>query len=322
MSFAVEVESKANLSGACASTMQYHNVAVFLAAYNGLNWLEQQIQSILDQKNVFVTIYVNIDSSVDGTESYIKQLALIEPRIKVLPLGVRFGSAASNFFYLIKSVDFSSFEYVSFSDQDDVWFADKLVRAITALNKQEANIYSSNVTAFWDDGREILIDKAQPQKTWDHYFEAAGPGCTYMMQASVAYQLKIVITQQSEELKDIALHDWFIYAWARHNGLRWFIDPVPSMRYRQHAANVVGVNNGLAAAKSRFNKLSGGWYSRQIMLIATAINAVDVQPIQWIKNPSLYNKFKLLFSVSNCRRRLRDRLGFIVFILMLRKHEK
>ena len=82
------------------------------------------------------------------------------------------------------------------------------------------------------------------------------------------------------------------------------------------------MNNGFAAAKSRFNKLAGGWYLNQIVLIANVINANDILPIQWIKNPSLLNKLKLIFSASNCRRRIRDRLGFVAFILMLRKHDQ
>ncbi|MBM5573547.1 glycosyltransferase [Deefgea sp. CFH1-16] len=297
-------------------------VAVLLAAYNGVVHVSQQLDSILKSSVVGVSIFLSVDASNDGTEELINSLSITYPRIFLLQYGERYGSAGANFFRLLRDVSFDEFDYVAFADQDDIWAEDKLIRAISTLDKENTNIYSSNVTAFWDDGREILIDKAQAQKKWDHYFEAAGPGCTYVMTAVVANQLKALLNDNSEKMKGIALHDWFIYAWARHNDLNWYIDPKPSMRYRQHANNVVGVNNGFLAAKSRFNKLAGGWYLEQIMLIANAINANDVLPIQWIKNPSLLNKLKLLFSISSCRRRVRDRLGFIAFILMLRKHDQ
>ncbi|WP_027469007.1 glycosyltransferase [Deefgea rivuli] len=303
-------------------SVKIYKTAVLLAAYNGLEWLNAQIESILSQSVVEVTLYISTDKSSDGTEDYLVRTYSSNESIKLLHTGGVYGSAGANFFRLLRDVSFEEFDYVAFADQDDIWAEDKLIRAINTLDKEGANIYSSNVTAFWVDGREMVIDKAQPQQEWDHYFEAAGPGCTYVIQAAVAEKLKGVIIQQIDAMNGIALHDWFIYAWARHNGLSWFIDPVPSMRYRQHATNVVGVNNGLTAAKSRFNKLSDGWYLKQIMLIANVINANEVSVIKWVKNPSFLNKFKLLLSVPSCRRRIRDRLGFIVFILMLRKHEK
>lgn len=52
----------------------------------------------------------------------------------------------------------------------------------------ETNVvgYSSNVTAFWPANKRKLVSKAQPQRTSDFMFEAAGPGCTYLLQGSLA----------------------------------------------------------------------------------------------------------------------------------------
>ncbi|QKJ65565.1 glycosyltransferase [Deefgea piscis] len=298
---------------------KHKKIAVLLATYNGQLHLQQQLDSILTQVGVDVNIYISDDGSSDRTLDIISSIE--DDRIVVMP-SIRSGAAGANFFRLLRDVLFFNFDYVAFSDQDDLWLEDKLLRAISNIESKNVNIYSSNVTAFWSDGREILINKAQLQRQWDNYFEAAGPGCTYVMTAAAANQLKELLSKNHEQMKGIELHDWFIYAWARHNGLNWYIDPKPSMHYRQHSNNVFGVNNGFLAAKSRFSKLAGGWYLEQIMLIANAINSLDVPPVQWIKNPSLLNKLKLIFSISSCRRRIRDRLGFIVFILMLRKNGK
>ncbi|WP_373976011.1 glycosyltransferase [Chitinibacter sp. SCUT-21] len=293
-------------------------VAILLAVFNGEENIVEQIASLATQKHVRVKIFFSDDGSIDRSVEVISSRVSCD--FEILP-SMRSGCAGANFFRLIRDVNFSEFDYVAFADQDDIWDENKLIRAISALDEYKTDVYSSNVTAFWPDGRQMLINKAQSQKKWDHYFEAAGPGCTYVMPVLIASQLKKMIIDNVSEMKEIALHDWFIYAWARHNGLRWFIDPVPSMRYRQHAANVVGVNNGVSAAKSRFNKLRDGWYLNQIKLIASSIDALDVPPICWVANPSLLNKFKLILSVAKCRRRFRDRLGFIVFVMMLRKYE-
>jgi rhamnosyltransferase len=36
-------------------------VGVLLAAYNGMQWIEQQLKSIIDQEGVDVTIFVSVD---------------------------------------------------------------------------------------------------------------------------------------------------------------------------------------------------------------------------------------------------------------------
>ena len=50
-------------------------VAILLAAYNGMKYLDKQVSSILDQQNTDITLYINIDKSEDGTEEHIGKLA-------------------------------------------------------------------------------------------------------------------------------------------------------------------------------------------------------------------------------------------------------
>ena len=162
------------------------SIAVCLTSYNGVPWLYEQIDSIHNQSGVALTVFISVDVSSDGTEKWIDQAAGRDSRIKVLPHGRHFGGAAQNFFRLLHDVNLSEFDYVSFSDQDDIWLPNKLLRAHQMLSKTNADAYSSNVLAFWPNGREILIEKSQPQVKWDFLFEAAGPGCTYVMKKELA----------------------------------------------------------------------------------------------------------------------------------------
>ena len=61
------------------------NIAVLLAAYNGMQWIEEQIDSILNQRNVDVTIFISVDLSTDGTYEWCQALQKKNPRIVVLP---------------------------------------------------------------------------------------------------------------------------------------------------------------------------------------------------------------------------------------------
>ncbi|RPJ80264.1 MAG: glycosyltransferase, partial [Acidobacteria bacterium] len=160
-------------------------VAVCLAAFNGIRWLPKQLASILEQKGVSVTIVVSVDRSSDGTEEWVERRASEESRLVALPFGERFGGAAANFFRLLRDADLSGFDYVSLSDQDDIWQAEKLLRAYRVLQETGADGYSSDVVAFWPSGRTRWIRKSQPQRRWDFLFEAAGPGCTYVIRADL-----------------------------------------------------------------------------------------------------------------------------------------
>ena len=150
-------------------------VAVCLAAYNGRAWLQEQLQSILQQEGVEVRIFVSVDRSDDGTEAWVSEYCRAEGRVLLLPTGERFGGAAPNFFRLLKEVDFSQFEYVSLADQDDIWYPDKLRRAISMLEESKADCYSSNVMAFWEDGTQRLVEQGARPAPVGLHVRGGGP---------------------------------------------------------------------------------------------------------------------------------------------------
>lgn len=285
-------------------------LAVCLAAYNGMQWIEEQITSIKAQEAVDVTLYVSVDVSTDGTEGHIRRLAENDEKIVLLPYGARFGGAAPNFFRLLAEIDFSSYDYVSLADQDDIWLPNKLSRATKALETSGADGYSSNVIAFWENGRQSIIDKAQPQRRFDYFFEAAGPGCTYVLSASLANKIKECVVKNAGEIKNIGLHDWFIYAFARSNGLKWVIDPAPSMFYRQHSTNQVGVNQGFRAFYARSKKILNGWGFQQASMIARLVGATADEPQTRLCSMRRKDLLWLAVNSSKFRRRLRDRYFF------------
>ncbi|MBU3641085.1 glycosyltransferase [Polynucleobacter sp. Fuers-14] len=292
-------------------------VAVLLAAFNGKQWLKEQIDSILLQEDVVVSLYINVDQSSDGTEDFIDQLSKEEPRIHKLPFGQHYGGAAPNFYHLIKNIDFSQYDFVALSDQDDIWLTKKLVTAIANLNKSNADAYSSNITAFWPNGKKLLINKAQEQVQWDFLFEAAGPGCTYVLTKKFAINLQKFILMHWDAVNRISLHDWLIYAYARANGYRWFIDPYSSLLYRQHANNQVGANVGLSAFLVRAKKVLNGWGLNQSLLIA---NAVGLENSPFVSIWDKGNRLGYLFLSKHfwqCRRRLKDKFLFFMACISL-----
>lgn len=290
--------------------VKHPKVAVLLAAYNGMQWIEEQLVSILDQSAVDVTVYISIDPSTDGTETWCAAYAAGHPEVLVLPTAGSFGGASRNFFRLMRDVDFEGYDFVAFADQDDVWYSNKLLRATQAIQVRRIEAYSSNVTAFWSDGSAHVLDKAQSQVAWDFLFEAAGPGCTYVMSKTLADALKASMLANWQQLQDVSLHDWYCYAFARSHGYRWYIDPEPSMDYRQHERNQVGANKGLSPLIARYKIIHDGWWFNQVQLIALLVGqGADPFVQTWLK---LHRRqlIKLSFSAWRCRRRVRDKVFF------------
>lgn len=289
-------------------------VAVLLAAYNGMSWIEEQLASILAQSGVHVSIFISVDPSTDGTEGWCAEYASNHPNVTLLPAAGPFKGAARNFFRLLRDVDFSESDFVSFSDQDDIWYPDKLERAIAKLRSDDVDGYSSNVVAFWPNGRRMLVDKAQPQVQWDHLFEAAGPGCTYVLKPALAAGFKKLVVEEWSRVQDVALHDWFCYAYARSHGFRWFIDPVPGMDYRQHASNHVGVNAGFKQSVARFKRMWQGWWFTQIYLIEALVIPGPLPGLPQVPF-SRVGLLRYAMSANKFRRRRRDQIAVaLIFI--------
>ncbi|QPK81720.1 glycosyltransferase family 2 protein [Schaalia sp. ZJ405] len=284
-------------------------VTVLMATYNGRQWIEEQIESILTQEVVSVRLVVSDDGSTDGTREFLEERAQREPRIHVLaprngPAGV-----AANFLHLFTTHEPDG-SYVAFSDQDDIWYPDKLKRQVSLLQSLGLDAVSSNVTSFDASGREKLIRKSRPQRKWDHLFEAAGPGSTYIFTPALHAKLRDVLS--TLDYSRVGVHDWYIYALARAQGARWLIDETPTVLYRQHGGNVQGANLGIFAHISRLSRLSQGFYGEQFIETARAVSACNVytkarnndldQMIELLENSDLKSRVALLKRASQIRR--------------------
>lgn len=291
--------------------------AVCMAAYNGMAYIAEQIESILLQANVDVQIFISVDQSVDGTENCLAEWALSEPRLILLPFGQRFGGAGPNFYRLLRDVDLSGFDYLSFADQDDLWHPEKLWRAHCLMTSKSAAGYSSNFTAFWPTGVEHLVNKAWPQRTWDYLFESAGPGCTYVLHSSLAIPMQKFVRNADKSLLRVDYHDWLTYAFARSHDFPWIIDSWSSMKYRQHAHNQIGVNAGWRSFWMRVRKILNGYGFDQSMLIADLIHASSLPVVQRGLRGGRLGHLWLALRANQCRRKRIDQVWFFISCVLL-----
>lgn len=117
------------------------DVAVLLAAFNGAQWIDVQIKSIIEQENVNVKIFISVDPSTDKTMALCQDWASRNSSIFVFSSVEHFGGAARNFFKIFSEVNIQEFDYVCFADQDDIWLPNKLMRAHEMLSRTGADAY-------------------------------------------------------------------------------------------------------------------------------------------------------------------------------------
>lgn len=282
-------------------------IAVLMTAYNALGWIEAQVNTILAQSDVDIDLYISVDVSIDGTEHWCQRLASQYDNVHLLPYGERFGGAGPNFFRLIGEVSFEGFDYVALADHDDLWVPNKLSRAHNLFLSGGFDAVSSDVEAFWVDGRQKLIKKSHPQRKYDHFFEAAGPGCTYVLTLGCALAFKKFLILNWDACSRVALHDWLIYAFCRENGYSWCIDDSPLVLYRQHGLNQIGSNSGWRAFWKRFQLIRSRWYRQQVLLIAFLVNKEFCEKVS--------GRLFLMRNFFQLRRRLRDRWVILFMIV-------
>ena len=123
-----------------------YKVCVMVTTYNPKEYLIEQIKSILNQKNVQIDIVIRDDASKDKTFLYKfkgnDNIEIIEGKEN---LGV-----AGNIKELLNYVYFNkkNYDYYAYSDQDDVWFEDKLdvaTKQLSKMNKSNIKLYYSNL---------------------------------------------------------------------------------------------------------------------------------------------------------------------------------
>ena len=285
-----------------------------MAAFNGEFFIAKQLQSLLRQTYRPKIIAINIDQSEDNTLSIVQEYSKKYSEIKIINTDKRFGSAAANFINLIIDADLSNVDYIALADQDDVWKEDKLEKAIQKL-EQGYDAYSSNVEAFWAYGKKKVLVKNQSQQKFDHLFESAGPGCTFVMNKKLALKLQQFL-KNGYFNKLHNYHDWLIYAFARSYNFKWYIDSYLGVEYRQHDTNVFGANVGITAFISRTKRVLSG---EGVDFAFRLMKELKVQDpfIQSLFPVSRINLLRLALRANQCRRRARDQIYFFFACILL-----
>lgn len=229
-------------------------VAVLLSTYNGQKYFREQMDSLLRQVGVSVEIFVRDDGSTDDTIDILKEYSEKNSNIH-LNIGKNMG-VGNSFMSLVSSVP-GDFDYYAFSDQDDIWLDDKLIKAVETIeNIEDPVLYCSNQTLVDSKGEEIGVrfDEAPDLSSKKILVHNKAAGCTMVWNSNLQGLLSTHLP--SEQLLRNRIHDVWVVMVASVCG-KIIYDNNSYILYRQHENNVVGAkeSTGLDVLKEKINKL-------------------------------------------------------------------
>ncbi len=218
-------------------------VDVLMATYNGEEFLEEQLDSILNQTYTNWRLLIADDGSNDGTLKILYEYERKDSRIHVLD-SPSFHSSKKNFFYLMSMSDAP---LIMCCDQDDVWLEDKVEYAVKEIEKMNQNVPALCVSDLIvvDEKLETISDSffkyTDYSKTWNPYsifLSNVAVGCTMIFNQALCQK---ALEYKSDN--DIYMHDWWLALVTSTFGNVVMMES-PKILYRQHSHNVLGASSG------------------------------------------------------------------------------
>ena len=107
-------------------------IMILLATYNGERYLEEQLESLILQKNVIFKILVRDDGSTDGTLDILRRW---EKNGQLTWYSGTHTGVQMGYYELMKKAGEYESDFFAFCDQDDRWDPDKLETAVKELSQ-------------------------------------------------------------------------------------------------------------------------------------------------------------------------------------------
>lgn len=246
-------------------------IAILLCTYNGEKFLYQQLDSYLEQSKKNFVVYVSDDGSEDRTIDIIKSYC---DKLKIhLFSGPRKGFA-QNFLSLIINEEVYG-DYFAFSDQDDIWEKDKLERAINIIQQYSIHtpvLYCSRMSLISEDGDLLGLS---PEYVVNPSFQNSLVESISCGNSMVFNKAARDIIKECSTSAIIPSHDWWAYIVITGCGGIVVLDNQPTVKYRQHTSNLVGMDYSMRAKLSRFSSVLQGQWQALINLNVIAIKNIE-----------------------------------------------
>jgi len=229
--------------------MTVKSVDILLSTYNGEKFLQQQIDSLLNQTCPQINIIIRDDGSTDSTIDIISRICAQDKRVRFIDDTLAGMGAGKSFLELLKH---SEAPYIMFCDQDDVWKPEKVEISLHAISDQNQPCLAHSDLQVVDEQLNTIAESyiARSGLAKEPSFDSLlvqnnVTGCT------VIFNDKLRSLALEMQPSFITMHDWWLALLASMYGTVLFIDK-PLIMYRQHSNNVVGSRGLIQKVAKRF----------------------------------------------------------------------
>ncbi|WP_413488614.1 glycosyltransferase family 2 protein [Shewanella baltica] len=222
-------------------------IDIVLASYNGAEFIEEQLASIINcngYSHLIGRVIITDDFSSDKTKEIVSKFK--DNKIQVFDNKLMKGPVG-NFAY---GLSISTAPFVMFADQDDVWFEDKILKFYEKAKLLDSNapgvVYSDLILV--DENLNSLgctfFENEKIPFDWGRnvsnlYFQNVAPGCAMLLNRKC---IDRIVPINSDK---VMMHDWWALIFSSMYS-NVFVINEPLVKYRQHSNNAVGasVSNG------------------------------------------------------------------------------
>ena len=220
-------------------------ISVCMATYNGSQFLEKQIDSILQQLNWDDELIISDDGSTDGTQFIINKFS--DVRIRVFKNKNNHGPIGNFENALLQA----SGQLIFLADQDDIWLPDKVNITLSLLETYDLVLADCEVI---DSSGNVLKPsffkfRGSRPGFWSNILRNSYMGCCMAFRRDV---LSYALPFPSE----IHMHDWWIGLLVEIKGKVIFYRK-PLIQYVRHGNNASPTGNtGYSFPKKLANRFS------------------------------------------------------------------
>ncbi|MFC6715992.1 glycosyltransferase family 2 protein [Natrialbaceae archaeon GCM10025810] len=289
-------------------------VSVALCTYNGANYLELQLESILNQTVVPDEVVVSDDGSDDGTLELVRDYAQQYPEtIRVLDEEKNLG-VTKNFEHAIEACEG---ELIALADQDDYWHEEKLERQIEAYEQTDAelichdsylvsnnNVMTNHADAtLWSSirGRHNPLTATDPKRAVSELLER-----NFVQGATILVSSKLV--DQALPIPDCANHDYYLAILAALTNGIYDMD-ARLLNYRQHSDQDIGVSRSPLQKLTKEISIEAEEYGRRACFWKEVLSLVQSleSDIMTVDREWLVERLSQRHSYSESRQTIRNR---------------
>lgn len=224
-------------------------IDILLATYNGEKYLNQQIDSIITQTYKDWQLLIRDDLSTDNTVNIIKNYICKYPdKIRLIEDNKGHLGLAQNFGALL---ELALSEYIMFCDQDDIWLPNKIELTLNTM-KAAGQTWPNTPLLVHTDLKvvdETLIPIAE--SFWKLHRISPESDCQLkkIIYRNIVTGCTVMINKKAKEISmpfppEAWIHDWWIALNVVKYGKIIHI-ATPTVLYRQHIANLIGVKKPL-----------------------------------------------------------------------------